>query len=211
MPNFEIEKSFLSENPKAVIAGIDEAGRGPWAGPVVAAAVVLDAEKIPADLCDNLDDSKKLTAPRREALYSALVDSNAAAIGVGQAGVDEIDDINILEATYRAMTRAVAAINRDIEVALVDGNRIPSLSCKAVPVIKGDSKSLSIAAASVIAKVTRDRLMIDLASQFPGYGWDTNKGYGTAKHQAALARLGVTPHHRRSFAPIRAALNAVAS
>jgi ribonuclease HII len=211
MPDFELEQAYLEKHPGAIVAGIDEAGRGPWAGPVVAAATILNVEKLPSNLRDKLDDSKKLTARRREILFSALNDSSAAIIGVGQATAQEIDDINILNATYRAMARAVEALRNKVDLALVDGNKIPPLSCRAMSVIKGDGKSLSIAAASVIAKVTRDRLMTGLAGQHPGYGWETNMGYGTAKHQAGLARLGVTQHHRRSFAPIRAALGAAIS
>jgi ribonuclease HII len=211
MSDFELEQAYLEKHPGAIVAGIDEAGRGPWAGPVVAAATILNIETLPSDLRDKLDDSKKLTARRREILFSALHDSSAAIIGVGQATAQEIDDINILNATYRAMARAVEALRHKVDLALVDGNRIPPLPCRAIPVIKGDGKSLSIAAASVIAKVTRDRLMTGLAGQHPGYGWETNMGYGTAKHQAGLARLGVTQHHRRSFAPIRAALGAAIS
>ena len=206
MPDFELEHAHLKKHPGAIIAGIDEAGRGPWAGPVVAAAVILDVTALPLDLREKLDDSKKLTATRRDTLFDALVNCDAATIGVGQASVQEIDDINILNATYRAMARAVEALNTKLDLALIDGNKIPPLPCRATSVVKGDGKSLSIAAASVIAKVTRDRLMKGLAGQCPGYGWETNMGYGTAKHQAALAQLGVTPHHRRSFAPIRAVL-----
>ncbi len=207
MPNFDLEQTQLKKNPSAVIAGIDEAGRGPWAGPVFAAAVILDVDTLPRALRAGLDDSKKLSAQRREKLFDALRGSEAATIGVGHADVTEIDSINILNATYRAMERAVANLGCDITLALVDGNRAPKLPCSVTPVIKGDGKSLSIAAASVIAKVTRDKIMTDLAASFPGYGWETNMGYGTAAHQAGIAKLGVTPHHRRSFAPIKAALN----
>jgi ribonuclease HII len=206
MPDFELENAHLKKHPSAIIAGIDEAGRGPWAGPVVAAAVILDVKALSLDLHNGLDDSKKLTATRRDELFDTLVNCDAVVIGVGKADVQEIDDINILNATYRAMARAVEALNTDLDLALVDGNRLPPLPCRAIPIVKGDGMSLSIAAASVIAKVTRDRLMKVLADKCPGYGWETNMGYGTAKHQAALARLGVTPHHRRSFAPIRRAL-----
>jgi ribonuclease HII len=210
MPDFELERAYLKKHPGAVIAGVDEAGRGPWAGPVMAAAVILDAEKLPSDLCDKLDDSKKLTAPRREVLFAALYESGAAMISIGHADVQEIDSVNILNATYRAMARAVEALNCKVALALVDGDKVPPLPCDTMSVIKGDGKSLSIAAASVIAKVTRDRLMTELAAACPGYGWETNMGYGTAKHQAAIAQLGITPHHRRSFAPIRVALGAAA-
>lgn len=181
-----------------VVAGIDEAGRGPWAGPVVAAAVVLDAGAVPA----GLDDSKRLSAPRRRTLFEAIM--GAASVGVGIAGVEEIDRLNILRATDTAMARALAALPAAPDLALIDGNRVPpGLGLAAEAVVKGDARSASIAAASIIAKVTRDAIMADLAGQHPGYGWERNAGYGTAEHRAALARLGVTPHHRRSFAPIR--------
>ena len=205
-PSFKFERAVLKRAPGAVIAGVDEAGRGPLAGPVVAAAVILDYKKTPKDLRLGLDDSKKLSAVRREELYGLLCACGAAVIGVGQADVHEIDSINILNATFRAMARAVAALGRSVSVALVDGNRPPPLTCAVETIVEGDGKSLSIAAASVIAKVTRDRLMLNLAAQHPGYGWETNMGYGTAEHCDAIARLGVTLHHRRSFAPVRAQL-----
>lgn len=182
-----------------VVAGIDEAGRGPLAGPVVAAAVVLPA-RLPAILAERLDDSKKLSAARREALYDVITD--CAAVGIGVAEVAEIDRINILRATFLAMDRAVTGLERAIDCALVDGNQKPPLSCRVECLVGGDGLSLSIAAASVIAKVTRDRMMVALAEAFPGYGWERNMGYGTAEHRAALTRLGPTPHHRRSFAPV---------
>jgi len=181
-----------------VVAGIDEAGRGPWAGPVVAAAVILDAAAVPA----GLNDSKKLSAKRREALFEAII--GTAKVGVGMVGPDEIDRINILAATEDAMGRALAALPCSPDLALIDGNRVPAgFGCPAESIVKGDARSCSIAAASIIAKVTRDRIMAGLAAEFPGYGWERNAGYGTAEHRAALTRLGVTPHHRRSFAPIR--------
>lgn len=179
------------------VCGIDEAGRGPWAGPVVAAAVVLDPDRIPA----GLDDSKRLSAARRAALFEAL--AGCARIGVGLAGVAEIDRINILQASFLAMRRAVAALDAPPAVALVDGHLVPpDLGCPAQAIVRGDALALSIAAASVVAKVTRDRMMVALAQQYPGYGWETNMGYGVAAHAAGLARLGVTPHHRRSFKPV---------
>jgi len=183
-----------------VVAGIDEAGRGPWAGPVVAAAVVLDAGRLPDRLRDGLDDSKKLRPARREELFEAL--SGCARIGVGIAETDEIDAINILAATLEAMARAVEDLGFVPDHALVDGNSTPSLPCPTTCVVRGDGRSLSIAAASVVAKVTRDRLMGDLARIHPGYGWERNAGYGTAEHRAALERFGVSPQHRRSFAPV---------
>jgi ribonuclease HII len=204
MPTFDLERAILAERPAAVIAGIDEAGRGPWAGPVVAAAVVFDAAALPRSLAREIDDSKKLTATARDTLFAALHDCAAARIGVGRADVAEIDAVNILQATYRAMARAVNALGRPVDVALVDGNGAPTLDCAVRAVVGGDAVSLSIAAASIVAKVTRDRIMRELAVRHPGYGWETNMGYGTPEHQAALARLGPTPYHRTSFAPIRA-------
>jgi len=171
---------------------------------VVAGAVILDATRIPPAIAASLDDSKKLSAARREALFAPLMDGGWAKVGIGQASTDEIDALNILKATYLAMRRALDALGELPSLALVDGNRAPPLPCKVQTVVKGDGISLSIAAASILAKVTRDRLMADLAKRYPGYGWETNAGYGTAAHQTASARLGVTPEHRRSFAPVAA-------
>ena len=178
------------------VAGVDEAGRGPWAGPVVAAAVVLDAASIPA----GVTDSKQLSRGRREALFAALRAS--ARIGVGAASVAEIDRLNILAATLVAMRRAVDDLGVAPAHVLIDGNRMPELACPATAVVGGDARSLSIAAASIVAKVTRDRIMARLARRYPGFGWERNAGYGTPEHGSALDRLGVTPHHRRSFAPV---------
>lgn len=186
------------------VAGVDEAGRGPWAGPVVAAAVVLP-RALPAALARGIDDSKRLGRRRREALYHGLVDH--AEIGVGHAGVDEIDRLNILQATLVAMGRAVARLDPPPEAVLVDGNRAPALGCPVHTVVKGDRLSLSIAAASIVAKVTRDGLMAELAAAHPGFGWERNAGYGTPEHRAALSRLGPTAHHRKSFAPVAKLLN----
>ncbi|MEM9169508.1 MAG: ribonuclease HII [Pseudomonadota bacterium] len=182
------------------VAGVDEAGRGPWAGPVVAAAVVLNPHCTPA----GLRDSKTLTENRRRALAAALW--KTARIGVGVAGVDEIDRLNIARATLLAMTRAVAGLPTPPHACIVDGVLKPRLPCPAYTVVKGDAKSLSIAAASIIAKTTRDRMMRELAREFPEYAWERNKGYGAPAHREALERFGVTPHHRRSFAPVRARL-----
>lgn len=191
-PDFEFE--IASPQP---VCGIDEVGRGPWAGPVTAAAVILDPSNIPA----GLNDSKKLTAARREALFTEIMAT--ATVSIASASVQEIDQINILQATFLAMRRAIEGLETVPTFALIDGNKIPpGLPCKAQAVIKGDARSLSIAAASIVAKVTRDRLMCDLSATFPGYGWETNMGYGTKAHQAGLAKLGVTPHHRVSFKPI---------
>ncbi|WP_419814385.1 ribonuclease HII [Glacieibacterium sp.] len=184
------------------VAGVDEAGRGPWAGPVVAAAVVLDAGCIP----DGLNDSKQLTAERRAELWQAIID--CAEVGVGIATVEEIDTINIHWATMLAMERAVAALPKDCAHVLVDGNRKPRWTRSTQTIVSGDALCVSIAAASIIAKVTRDRMMIELAQAHDGYGWHTNKGYGTPEHGRALRSLGATLHHRRSFAPVREVLAA---
>lgn len=201
MPNFSLEQGIAG-----IVAGIDEAGRGPWAGPVVAGAAVLDRNSLERALVIGLDDSKALTPARRDTLFEQLTTSSAATVSVGVASVEEIDTLNILQATFLAMSRALENLSLSVDLALVDGNRAPKLSCPVKTVIKGDSRSLSIAAGSIMAKVTRDRMMGTLAVEFPGYGWETNQGYGTAAHREGLDRLGVTPHHRRSYAPIRAAL-----
>jgi ribonuclease HII len=206
MPTFRLEQAVLKSNSDAVIAGVDEAGRGPWAGPVVAAAAILDSDTLSEALKRELDDSKILSGATREQLYAALQAEPGVTIGVGQASVAEIDSINILQATYLAMARALANLGRHVDVALVDGNRAPPLPCAVQTVVRGDSLSLSIAAASIAAKVTRDRIMTALAAQHPGYRWETNMGYGTAAHHDALKRLGITAYHRRSFAPIKALL-----
>jgi len=178
------------------IAGVDEAGRGPLAGPVVAAAVILDPARIP----DGLDDSKKLTARARERLCAAI--HAGCEVGLGEASVAEIDALNILRASHLAMMRALAALAA-VDFALIDGNLLPrDLALPARAVVGGDARSLSIAAASIVAKATRDRIMVDLAQQHPGYGWERNAGYPTPAHLRALAEIGVTPWHRRSFAPV---------
>lgn len=201
MPDFQLEWAETG-----VVCGIDEAGRGPLAGPVVAAAVILDRACVPDALMEGLNDSKKLTAQKREELLAVLETCGAAVIGIGQADVAEIDTHNILCATHMAMDRACTALGRPVDVALVDGNRPPSLSlgCAVRTVVGGDGLSLSIAAASIVAKVTRDRIMAALAADFPQYGWERNAGYGTAEHRAAMVEHGVCIHHRRSFAPVRA-------
>lgn len=182
---------------RTTICGVDEAGRGPLAGPVVAAAVVLDRAALPAGIMD----SKRLAAPRRATLAELILAS--AAVGVGLATVEEIDALNILNASELAMRRAVEALARPPGAALIDGQRVPpGLPCRARAIVGGDAGSLSVAAASIVAKVSRDRLMDDLAGHYPGYGWERNRGYGTPGHLSALATLGVTPEHRRSFAPV---------
>jgi len=182
------------------VAGIDEAGRGPWAGPVVAAAVVLNQSKMPDELRFGIKDSKVISSAKRERLFSLL--RLYAEIGVGRAEVTEIDETNILSATFMAMERALQALSISVDIALVDGNQTPNLPCKVETLVKGDSLSLSIAAASIVAKVHRDREMAMLAKTFPGYGWEKNAGYGTKEHREALARIGVTPHHRKTFSPV---------
>jgi ribonuclease HII len=199
MPDFSLEKRI-----KGVVCGIDEAGRGPLAGPVVAAAVILDRRCLPRVLRQSLDDSKVLTREQREEY--AVILRGCARIGVGAASVREIDRHNILRATLLAMLRAVTALGEVPAVALVDGNVAPTLPCPVQTVVGGDGLSLSIAAASVIAKVTRDRLMRRLALRYQGYGWETNVGYGTEAHRTAITGLGPTCHHRRSFGPLQLAL-----
>jgi ribonuclease HII len=203
MPDFTLENA-LAKRYGGPIAGVDEVGRGPWAGPVVTAAVILRPE-LPTDLQGQIQDSKALSQVRREAIAALL--PAYAAIGIGSASVAEIDRINVLAATMLAMRRAVAALQYEPAAVLIDGNRLPALPCPAETVVKGDARSLSIAAASIIAKVLRDRLMARLAVRYPAYGWERNAGYGTKAHQAGLAVAGVSPHHRRSFAPIRARLS----
>jgi len=179
------------------IAGVDEVGRGPLAGPVTAAAVMLDLAVVPA----GLNDSKKLTAGAREGLSEAI--HGCARVAIAHASVAEIDELNILRASHLAMLRAVAALTPAPDYLLIDGNLLPlGLSVAAEAVIKGDGRSVSIAAASIVAKITRDRLMVDLAQQHPGYGWETNAGYPSKSHRLALQNLGVTPHHRLSFKPV---------
>ena len=186
MPSFRHEMR-CTEAGAVRVAGIDEVGRGPLAGPVVAA----------------IDDSKKLTLEEREEAYEAMLVSGVVRYAVGEASVEEIDSINILQATFLAMRRALQAMSEQPDLVLIDGNQVPPrLGCRAETIIGGDARSYSIAAASIIAKVTRDRYMRALAASFPGYGWETNVGYSCREHFAALNRLGPTVHHRRSFAPV---------
>lgn len=191
-PCFKIEKGFAEP-----IVGVDEAGRGPLAGPVVAAAVILDRKRCPR----GIDDSKKLCLEVRESIFGKL--QQVARVGVGIATVEEIDRFNIFWATMLAMTRAVDALGIEPGTVLVDGNRCPDWRHTSKAIVGGDTKSRSIAAASIVAKVTRDRMMAEYCAQHPGYGWTTNKGYGTPEHYAALDRLGPTPLHRTSFAPVK--------
>jgi ribonuclease HII len=180
------------------VAGVDEAGRGPLAGPVIAAAVILD----PENPVNGLKDSKQLTPSRREALYLEIT-QKAIAWAVGRAGVEEIDRLNILQATLLAMQRAVVMLRPAAHYVLVDGNQCPRLDCPVEAVVRGDSTIAAISAASIIAKVTRDREMVEMDRRYPGYGLARHKGYPSQEHLRALHRLGVTPLHRRSYAPVR--------
>lgn len=200
MPTFDIEQRHTG-----LIAGTDEAGRGPWAGPVVAAAVCFPHQNISPDLRAIINDSKKLTAKQRERAFDLLMKSDAF-IGVGQASAEEIDDVNILRASFLAMERALNQLEekyQPVSFVLIDGNRLPAWHWPCEAIIKGDSLSFSIAAASIIAKVTRDRIMTELAKEYPAYAWDKNAGYGTAAHIEALQKYGPCPYHRKSYAPIK--------
>ena len=196
-PDFAREAAAFAAGAR-LVAGVDEVGRGPLAGPVVAAAVILDPQRIPP----GLDDSKKLAAHTREALFNAIL--AGAQVSIGLADVAEIDRDNIRVASLRAMRRAVLGLDKRPCLALIDGRDRPDLECPTEAVVSGDALCLSIAAASIVAKVARDRLMIRLARRFPGYGFERHKGYGTAEHHDALRRLGPCPIHRRSFAPVSA-------
>ena len=194
-PDFSYETAALARGAGFVV-GVDEVGRGPLAGPVTACAVRLDPARIP----DGLADSKMLTAATREILCLAIL--AVAEVSVAHATVEEIDEHNILRASHLAMVRAIAGLGR-VDHALIDGNMLPrTIGCHAQAIIGGDALCLSIAAASIVAKVTRDRLMVDLAQQHPGYGWEQNAGYPTPRHLEALQNLGPTAHHRRSFRPV---------
>jgi ribonuclease HII len=200
MPNllYEIEHG---RNDGVMIAGTDEAGRGPLAGPVIAAAVIIP-QHFPEQLANAINDSKQLSEKKREALFPQLIEH--CIYGIAECSANEIDQINILQASLLAMKRAVGLLTTQPHVVLVDGNKSPTIPrMKNIPIVKGDSKSLSIAAASILAKVTRDRLMQKLHAEFPHYGWDHNAGYPTAEHVAALTAHGITPHHRISFGPVR--------
>ena len=196
VPDYSRETA-LCRRGLARIAGVDEVGRGPWAGPVTAAAVVLNPGAIP----QGLRDSKTLSPKRREALAEAILATSD--VSVVHVSVEDIDRLNILQASHLAMRLAIAGLTCPPDHALIDGNRLPGdLPCPGGTIVRGDALSLSIAAASIVAKVGRDRLMVDLAQQHPDYGWATNMGYGTAEHRLGLERHGVSPHHRRSFKPI---------
>ena len=195
-PDFSFEQQAAQRGLRYV-AGVDEVGRGPLAGPVTAAAVILDPDQIPL----GLNDSKKLSVKRRIIIEADIC--RMAEVSVAHATVDEIDALNILRASHLAMRRAIDGLARRPDHLLVDGNMIPrGLTLSAEALVKGDARSLSIAAASIVAKVAHDRIMCELAADFPGYGWDSNAGYPTKSHKQALVRLGVTPHHRVSFKPV---------
>jgi len=207
MPSFRYEMQW--EGTGVVrIGGIDEVGRGPLAGPVTAAVAVIDRSLAKRKLLRMIDDSKKLTLEEREEAYEAMLASGAVRYALGEASVDEIDRINILQATFLAMRRALQGMTArqdigQLDMVLIDGDRVPpDLGCRAETIVGGDARSYSIAAASIIAKVTRDRYMHALSVSFPGYGWETNRGYRSPEHLEALNRLGPTPHHRRSFSPV---------
>ncbi len=192
-PDFTFEDRLMTRGATR-IAGVDEVGRGPLAGPVMAAAVILDPARIP----DGLNDSKKLSPRKREMIAEEI--NQTATVAIGSASVEEIDQINILRAAHLAMMRALHALEPAADTALIDGNMLPrDIRIPAHCLIKGDARSLSIAAASIVAKVARDKIMVDLAQQHPGYGWERNMGYPTAEHRARLESHGATPHHRRSF------------
>ncbi len=199
MPDYSYEKRLGRIDGK-IICGVDEVGRGPLAGPVVAAAVILPAD-FPRKISKHIQDSKKLSHGQREELFPFL--TGLCRYAIAEATVEEIDRLNILWASMLAMQRAVHMLGVPLDVALIDGNRSPRLKCPSVPVVKGDDKSLSIAAASIIAKVYRDRLMGRLAQSFPVYGWEHNAGYATAEHLSALTEHGITKWHRMSFASVR--------
>ncbi|OSP54651.1 ribonuclease HII [Pseudoruegeria sp. SK021] len=195
-PDFSFETAAIARGACRVV-GVDEVGRGPLAGPVTAAAVWIDPQACP----EGLNDSKKLTGRAREQIFDILMQT--ADVSIAHASVAEIDEINILQASFLAMRRAIAGLQQPADYLLIDGNRAPSgLTVPAETIVKGDARALSIAAASIVAKVARDRIMCALAESYPGYGWEKNAGYPTPVHKKALLDLGVTPHHRQSFRPV---------
>ena len=196
MADLSLENDLLLQGYRN-IAGVDEAGRGPWSGPVVSAAVIVNNSFI-----DNqINDSKKLSAKKRELLYNYIIENYD--YGIGIAKVEEIDNLNILQATKLSMIRAISSLSSKPDMILIDGNQGLDIEIANKPIIKGDSISISIAAASIVAKVYRDRIMDSLSTEFPNYGWQKNKGYGTKEHREGLDKYGVSIHHRRSFAPIK--------
>ena len=202
MPDFLLEDAI-----DGTVAGVDEAGRGPWVGPVVAGCAVFLNRNVDACLLDNLNDSKKLSKKKREMLYDLLMQEKERGnmlLGIGEASAQEIDEINILNASFLAMKRAIEAAGAKPEMVLVDGNREPkNFGFRVQAVVKGDAKSYSVSAASILAKVYRDRLLEEMAQKYPGYGFEKNAGYGTKAHIEGLKQFGVTPEHRKSYAPIK--------
>lgn len=199
MPSFFYEKQYSGN-----VVGIDEVGCGPWAGPVVASAVILDQTNFPLELLEIIHDSKKISSKKRKMIYQELhkLKGDSCFISWAEASVQEIDTLNIRRAALLAMRRAVDILEIKPQVALVDGNISPTLECHVKTLVKGDTLSYSVAAASIVAKVVRDEIMCNLAEDYPYYGWERNAGYGTAEHQRAIAAYGITPYHRVSFAPI---------
>jgi len=208
-PTFDLENAMVAEG-KQFIAGVDEVGCGPWAGPLVACAAVVDPKKVGFEVLSMINDSKKLTQKKREFLYENITQNPGVTFAVGIADVADIDSIGIGNANRLAMLKAVNDLSLclPVDCLLIDGIRNPNINIPTKMVIRGDQKSVSIAIASVVAKVSRDKIMADLHAQHPEYCWDSNAGYGTKKHIDALKRYGITQHHRKSFAPIAALINA---
>ncbi len=200
-PSFRFEKFH-----QGTVAGIDEAGCGPWAGPVVAAAVVIDQSLFDSNLSKLINDSKKISKNKREMCFGLLLNHQAICYGVGQASVSEIDEINIGQATKLAMIRALSNLSSKPDYIIIDGIRSPQIETPVQMIVKGDQHSFTIAAASIIAKVTRDQIMEELHNQYPQYKWKNNAGYGTEEHRLAMEKHGITEHHRRSYAPVKAFL-----
>lgn len=193
--------TFLFEDQHTgLVCGVDEVGRGPLAGPVVACAVIIDRTRMPVEILAQINDSKKLTERKRDFLFNEI--KNYSDVSLAECNVEEIDRINILQASLLAMKKAIAGLKQQPAIALIDGDKAPKLSCRIQTIVKGDSKSLSIAAASIVAKHYRDQLMKKHALEFPHYGWEKNAGYGTAQHLKALEIHGITPLHRLSFSPV---------
>ena len=197
--DFSIEQGIHNQG-YCRVAGVDEVGRGAWAGPVFAAAVIFSNTKVSSEIYSEINDSKKLSSKKRECLHEIII--REAEVGIGQASVEDIDNMNILNATFLAMERAISNLESKADFIIIDGNQSRPVFDPSRPIIKGDAISLSIAAASIVAKVSRDRLMIRLDSKFEGYGWNHNKGYGTVTHKTGLDNLGITIHHRKTFKPI---------
>jgi ribonuclease HII len=201
-PSFEFENQY-----RGAVAGVDEAGCGPWAGPVVAAAVIIDQSLYPEIFLKRIDDSKKLNRKNREDLYKEIICHPSITYHIGISTIEEIDQFNIWGATQLAMVKAIHGLTSKPMQLLVDGKRKPNVDYPVELIVKGDQKSFSIATASILAKVKRDEIMGELHREYPDFGWDKNAGYGTAEHQRALKHVGITPYHRKSFAPIRSIIS----